>query len=101
MIYACKHHKNGYVWMFNDNEDQLAQLKLVVKANKGNYIGLVEKKDYPALGTQGKRLRLLTIENPDGDLFSETSSIDKPILYYISADSFYSVVDIFCKTEED
>ena len=58
MIYACKQHKNGYVWMFNDTKDRLDQLQLVTQSDKGKYIGLVEMKEYPALGVAGKRLRL-------------------------------------------
>lgn len=99
MIYACKELDSGYVWMFNDNDNQEAQLKVVAQSGKGKYLGLVEFKEYPALGVFGKRLRLLTIEDPDGDLIKETGLLDHPILYYISADSFYAVVDIFTKTE--
>ena len=100
MIYACKQHKSGCVWVFDNKEDQEAQLNLVARSGKGKYLGLVEFKEYPALGVSGKRLRLLTIEDPEGDLTKETGPLDHPILYYISADSFYAVVDIFTKTEE-
>lgn len=101
MIYACKEHKNGYVWMFAEKEDQRAQLELVARSGKGKYLGLVEFKEHPKTGIQGKRLRLLTIEDPQGDLLLETGLIDQPILYYISADSFYAVIDIFCLTENE
>ena len=100
MIYACKEYKNGYVWMFNTPDDQEEQLKLVANSDKGKYLGLVELKELSQLGTAGKRLRLLSIEDPKGNLISETGPLDHYILYYISADSFYSVVDIFREIEE-
>lgn len=100
MIYACKQHNSGYVWVFDNKEDQEAQLNLVARSGKGKYLGLVEFKERPVLGVSGKRLRLLTIEDPEADLTKETGLLDHPILYYISADSFYAVIDIFTKTEE-